>query len=106
MRAANEGRGDDQCVNRSRFRSWEELKRTTSFLARMLLCVLLPSHALIGTLGIRQGDAKLPKHVTAINERVLERVPAEACVRSIMAERHPKATREADGKFRSQSKAC
>jgi hypothetical protein len=33
-------------------------------------------------------------------------VPAEACIRGVSAERHPKAAREADGKFGSQSKAC
>ncbi len=75
----------------------------------MLRCVdgvLLPSHALIVTLGSGQGDAKLPKHGKRVFERILEMVPAEACIRSVRAERHPKAAREADGKFRSQSKAC
>jgi hypothetical protein len=76
----------------------------------MPLCVdvLLPSHALIATLGSHQGrgDAKLPKQVTPVFERILGLVPAEACVRGVIVERHPKATREADGKFRSQSKAC
>jgi hypothetical protein len=76
----------------------------------MLLCVggaLLPSHALIVTpAGTCQGDAKLPKRVTPFNERTLEHVPAEACVRGVIVERHPKAAREADGKFRSQSSAC
>jgi len=61
---------------------------------------------IVTPVGTRQGDAKLPKHVTPVNERALEQVPAEACVRGIMVERHPKATREADRKFRSQSKAC
>jgi hypothetical protein len=28
--------------------------------------------------------------------------PAEACVRGVMVERHPKAAREADGNFGSQ----
>ena len=80
------------------------------FVPRMLLCVddaLLPSHALIVTpVGARQGDAKLPKHVAPVNERALEHVPAEARVRGVRVERHPKATREADRKFRSQSEAC
>jgi hypothetical protein len=83
-----------------------------------MLCVggiLLPSHALVAgqrpnltltELGTRQGDAKLPKHVTPLSERILEIGPTEACVRRIRAERHPKATREADGKFRSQSRVC
>jgi hypothetical protein len=75
----------------------------------MLLCVgdtLLPRHAWIVTLaGTCQGDAKLPKHVTSFNERALEHVPAEARVRGVIVERHPKAAREADGKFRSQSSA-
>jgi hypothetical protein len=68
---------------------------------------LLPGHALIVTLaGTRQGDAKLPKHVTTVNEGDLEHVPAEACVRGVIVERHPKPAREADGEFRSQSKLC
>jgi len=74
----------------------------------MLSCVndaLLPRHALLVTpVGPRQGDAKLPKHVTPVNERALEHVPAKACVRGVMLERHPKAAREAGRQFRSQSK--
>src|SRR5262249_5532376 len=97
------------------FRSREELERALlikikPFVARMLLCVdgaLLPGHALIVTpVDTRQGDAKLPKHVTPVNERALEHVPAEACVRGVIVQRHPKATGEADGKLRSQSKTC
>ena len=61
---------------------------------------------IVTPIGTCQGDAKLPKHVTPFNERTLEHVPAEARVRGLIVERHPKATREADGKFRSQSKAC
>src|SRR5436305_1159707 len=97
------------------FRSRKELEqglliKVKPLVARMLLCVgdaLLPSHTLIvAPVGTRQGDAKLPKHVAPVNERALEHVPAEACVRGVMVERHPKATREADGKLRSQSKVC
>ena len=96
-------------------RSREELEqrlliKIKPFVARMLLCVgdvLLPSHALIVIpVGACQGDAKLPEHGTPVNERILEMVPAEACVRGVRAERHPKTTREADAKFRSQSIAC
>ena len=71
----------------------------------MPLCVdvLLPSHALIATLDSYQGqgNAKLPKHVTPFFEGGLGQVPAEACVRGFIVKRHPKAAREADGKFRS-----
>jgi len=58
---------------------------------------------LIGTFYISQGDAKLPKQVTTVNERILEMVPAKPCLRRPRAELHPKPTREPDGKFRSQT---
>lgn len=97
------------------FRSREELEqglliKVKPFVTRMLLGVgdaLLPSYALIVTpLDTRHRDTKLPKHVTPVNEGALEHVPAEACVRGVILERHPKATREADGKFGGQSKTC
>ena len=65
---------------------------------------LLPSHALIVTsVDTCQGNAKLPKRVAPFNEGALGHVPAEACIRGVMVECHPKATREADGKFGGQS---
>ena len=58
------------------------------------------------TLDICHGDAKFPKHVTPVNERILEMVPAEACFRGVSAKCHPKAMRDADGKLRGQANAC
>src|SRR5262245_6631548 len=77
---------------------------------RMLLCAgeaLLPGHALIvAVVDCRQGDVKLPKHIAPVNERGLEHMPAEACFVGVIVQRHPKATREADGEFSSQPKTC